>query len=118
VGVQVNRTVVFAYVASSGFTFLGALMLMAQIGLGDPSQGVSYTLTSITAVVLGGTSLLGGRGTFVGTLLGALLLIQVLNSTVFLGLDQMWQYILQGLLILVAAILYATARVRRSAKRS
>jgi ribose transport system ATP-binding protein len=114
VGVNINRTVVLGYVATSVLTFGGAIMLMAQLGIGDPSQGVTYTLSSITAVVLGGTSLLGGRGTFVGTILGALLLVQVLNATVFLGLDQMWQYILQGTLILAAAILYSLARSRRA----
>ena len=63
--------------------------------------------------MLGGTSLLGGRGTFVGTLLGSMLLVQVLNATVFLRLDQMWQYVLQGVLILAAAIVYALARSQR-----
>jgi ribose transport system ATP-binding protein len=116
VGVKINRTILGAYVTSGLFTFLGAIILMAQLGIGDASQGVGYTLTSITAVVLGGTSLLGGRGTFVGTLFGAILLVQVMNSTVFLGLDQMWQYIFQGLLILVAAITYSVARNRRSAR--
>ncbi len=116
VGVNINRTVILAYVTTSVFTFLGSIMLMAQLGIGDPSQGIGYTLTGITAVVLGGTSLLGGRGTFIGTLLGAILLVQVLNSTVFLGLDQQWQYILQGVLILAAAILYAVARTRRTAR--
>jgi ribose transport system ATP-binding protein len=118
VGVEINRTVVLGYVATSALTFLGAIMLMTQIGIGDPAQGVSYTLSSITAVVLGGTSLLGGRGTFVGTLLGSMLLIQVLNATVFLRLDQMWQYILQGVLILAAAILYAIARSQRRRRRA
>ncbi|MGZ8804077.1 MAG: ATP-binding cassette domain-containing protein [Microbacterium sp.] len=113
VGVEVNRTIVLAYVATSALTFLGAIMLMTQIGIGDPAQGVAYTLSSITAVVLGGTSLLGGRGTFVGTLLGSMLLVQVLNATVFLRLDQMWQYILQGALILAAAIVYAIVRSKR-----
>ena len=69
---------------------------MAQIGIGDPSQGANFTLTSITAVVLGGTSLLGGRGTFIGTLLGAGLIIQVLNATSFLGLDQWCHLLLPG----------------------
>lgn len=113
VGVEINPTIVFAYVATSVLTFLGAIMLMTQIGVGDPAQGVAYTLSSITAVVLGGTSLLGGRGTFVGTLFGSMLLVQVLNATVFLRLDQMWQYVLQGVLILAAAILYAVARSKR-----
>lgn len=118
VGVKVNRTVVLGYLATSMFTAIGALMVMAQIGVGDPLQGVSYTLTSITAVVLGGTSLLGGRGTFVGSLLGSILLIQVLNATTFLGLSQMWQYIFQGLLILAAAVLFSLTRSRRRRQQS
>jgi ribose transport system ATP-binding protein len=85
---------------------------MAQIGVGDPQQGVNYTLSSITAVVLGGTSLRGGRGTFVGTVLGALLLTEVLDAVSFLGLSQTYQYVFQGALILTAALIYATARGR------
>jgi ribose transport system ATP-binding protein len=111
-GVRVDRTHVLAYVAAGLLTFLGALLLMAQIGVGDPNQGVGYTLSSITAVVLGGASLLGGRGSFVGTLLGAALIQQVLNATTFLGLNQSWQYFFQGFLILVAASLYTQARGR------
>ena len=113
-GINVNRTVILAYVATALFTAIGAIMLMAQIGVGDPAQGVGYTLTSITAVVLGGTSLLGGRGTFIGTLLGSILLVQVLNATSFLGLSQMWQYLFQGILILVAAIVYSVVRSRKN----
>ena len=92
-------------------------MLLAQLGVGDPAQGMGYTLTSITAVVLGGTSLLGGRGTFIGTLMGAGLIVQVLNATVFLSLDQTWQYIFQGLLIVVAAIIYSQVRRSGSSRR-
>jgi ribose transport system ATP-binding protein len=111
-GLKVDRIHVLAYVACGVLTFLGALLLMAQIGVGDPTQGVSYTLSSITAVVLGGASLLGGRGSFIGTLLGAALIQQVLNATTFLDLSQTWQYFFQGFLILVAASLYTQARKR------
>jgi ribose transport system ATP-binding protein len=116
IGINVNRTVILAYVASSFFAFAGAIYLLAQLGVGDPAQGVSYTLASITAVVLGGTSLLGGRGSFIGTVLGAVLLIQVMNAIVFLGLTQMWTYVFQGLLILVAAVVYSVARNRQKQK--
>lgn len=109
-GVPTTRTIVVGYVIVSLFTFLGALVLLAQLGIGDPSQGVGYTLTSITAVVLGGTSLLGGRGTFIGTLLGAGLIVQLLNATTFLGLSQTWQYLFQGGLIVVAALVYSQVR--------
>lgn len=114
VGVPVTRTIVLAYVAASLFTFLGALVLLAQLGIGDPAQGVGYTLSSITAVVLGGTSLAGGRGTFIGTLLGAGLMVQALNATTFLGLTQTWQYIFQGGLIVVGAVLYSQIRGARA----
>jgi ribose transport system ATP-binding protein len=116
VGVPVNRTALLGYLGASVLTLLGAVVLLAQLGVGDPGQGTGYTLTSITAVVLGGTSLLGGRGTFIGTLMGAGLSVQVLNATVFLNLDQKWQYIFQGLLIVAAAIIYS--QVRRGATRS
>ena len=116
VGVPVNRTALLGYLGASLLTLLGAVVLLAQLGVGDPGQGTGYTLTSITAVVLGGTSLLGGRGTFIGTLMGAGLSVQVLNATVFLNLDQKWQYIFQGLLIVAAAIIYS--QVRRGATRS
>ena len=107
-GVRIDRTFVGAYIATSLFTALGAVMLMAQIGVGDPSQGASYTLSSITAVVLGGTSLRGGRGTFIGTVVGAILLTEVLNAISFLGLSQTYQYVFQGALVLVAALIYST----------
>ncbi|MFM6980195.1 MAG: ATP-binding cassette domain-containing protein [Micrococcales bacterium] len=114
VGVNINRSIMGAYVIGSMFVFLGSIMLAVQLGIGDASQGVTYTLTGITAVVLGGTSLLGGRGTYIGTLMGSILLIQVLNATVFLDLDQKWQYWLQAILILAAAIVYSLARARKT----
>ena len=114
VGVQTTRTIIGAYVIASLFVFLGATLLMVQLGIGDASQGVTYTLSGITAVVLGGTSLMGGRGTYVGTLMGAVLLIQVLNATVFLDLDQTWQYLLQAALILLAAVIYSLARGQKT----
>jgi ribose transport system ATP-binding protein len=112
IGVRVDRTFVAGYIASSLLTAFGAVMLFAQIGVGDPRQGANYTLSSITAVVLGGTSLRGGRGTFIGTVLGTLLLTEVLNAATFLGLSETYQYVFQGVLILVAALIYSTVRGR------
>jgi ribose transport system ATP-binding protein len=112
IGVRINRTFVSGYIISSLLTAMGAIMLMTQIGVGDPRQGINYTLSSITAVVLGGTSLRGGRGTFIGTLLGALLLTEVLNAVAFLGFTQTYQYVFQGALIVVSALIYSTVRRR------
>ncbi len=115
IGVRIDRTFVVGYIISSLLTACGAIMLMIQIGVGDPRQGINYTLSSITAVVLGGTSLRGGRGTFIGTILGAVLLTEVLNAVSFLGFTQTYQYIFQGALIVAAALIYSTVRKRASA---
>lgn len=112
IGIPIDRVFLAGYLGSALFTALGAIMLMAQIGVGDPQQGVNYTLSSITAVVLGGTSLKGGRGTFIGSVMGAILLMEVLNAVSFLGLSQTWQYVFQGALILTAAVVYSTLRTR------
>jgi ribose transport system ATP-binding protein len=115
VGVRIDRTFIAAYITSSLLTACGAIMLMAQIGVGDPRQGANYTLSSITAAVLGGTSLRGGRGTFIGAVLGALLLTEVLNAVAFLGLSETYQYVFQGTLILLAALIYSTVQKRQGA---
>jgi ribose transport system ATP-binding protein len=115
IGVRIDRTFVAGYIICSLLTALGAIMLMTQIGVGDPRQGINYTLSSITAVVLGGTSLRGGRGTFIGTVLGAVLLTEVLNAVTFLGLTQTYQFVFQGALIVAAALIYSAARKRAGA---
>ena len=94
-------------------------MLMAQVGIGDASAGETYTLASITAVVLGGASIFGGRGSFIGVLFGAALIQVIINATTFLELSQAWQYWLLGGLTLLAAGFYSKARsagARRSAR--
>ena len=115
VGVWVDGTFLAGYISCSLLTAIGAVMLMSQIGVGDPRQGINYTLSSITAVVLGGTSLRGGRGTFVGTVLGAVLLTEVLNAVAFLGFTETYQYVFQGALIVIAALIYSTVRQRAGA---
>ncbi len=111
-GVRPAVTVIGAYVASSLFACVGGILLMAQVGVGDPTQGVNYTLASVTAVVLGGTSIFGGRGSFIGVLFGAILVQQLLNVTTFLQLSQAWQYWFQGLLVMLAVGIYTQARAR------
>ena len=115
VGVRITPTVLGGYVITSLFVFLGSVMLLAQLGIGDPAQGEGYTISSIAAVVLGGTSLLGGRGSFIGTLFGAGLMIQVLNGAALLGLTQTWELLFQGLLIVAAAVVYSQIRRREVA---
>jgi ribose transport system ATP-binding protein len=111
-GARVNGTVVVAHVLCSLLAVPAGIMLASVVGVGQASLGADYTLTSITAVVLGGASIFGGRGSFVGALLGALLIQEIVTATTFLGLAQAWQEWLPGLLILLGAGLYSRVRTR------
>jgi ribose transport system ATP-binding protein len=113
-GARVTLTHFSAFVLCSLFAAAGGIMLASQVGVGDPRVGVNYTLTSITAVVLGGASIFGGRGSFVGALLGAVLIQEIITSTTFLQIGIAWQYYLPGLLILLGAGVYSRARRMRT----
>jgi ribose transport system permease protein/ribose transport system ATP-binding protein len=109
-GAQVNRSCIMAYVLCSLFAALGGILLSAQIGVGDPTVGQNYTLQSISAVVLGGASIFGGRGSFLGALAGVVLVQEITATTGFLGLGTAWQYWLPGILILAATAMYSRTR--------
>ena len=83
---------------------------MAQAGTGNASIGDSYTLASIGAAVLGGASIFGGRGSFIGAALGAVLVIQINTVVQFLGLPLYWQQWLLGGLTIAAAAFYSKSR--------
>jgi ribose transport system ATP-binding protein len=114
VGVPVDVTIVLAHVTCAVLAALGGVVLTSLIGVGQAGIGSQYTLTSIAAVVLGGASIFGGRGSFVGALLGALLLQTIVSATSFLNLEQAWQQWLPGLLVLGGAAVFSGARRRAS----
>ncbi|ANB72990.1 ABC transporter [Paraburkholderia phytofirmans OLGA172] len=115
-GVRPHRTLLAAYVGCSLLAGVAAVPMMAQVGSGDPSSGINYTLASIAAVAIGGASLFGGRGSFVGSLLGALLIVQVNVVTSFLDIGDSWQSYLLGGMILASVALYSKSREMAVAK--
>jgi ribose transport system ATP-binding protein len=105
-GVRVGFLFVRAFFITSFAAAIGAFFLAAQVGIGDPRIGSSYTLTSIAAAVLGGASLFGGRGSFVGAVVGALFLNVIINVLPFLGWSASYGRIMVGTLTLVALAFY------------
>jgi ribose transport system ATP-binding protein len=103
VGVRPTAVHLIAYLIVGAVTGVAGLVLAAQIGVGDAGAGTEFTLSSIAAVVIGGTSLAGGRGSAFGVFLGATLLIQIQNVSAFLQLSPAWQYWLLGILTLGSA---------------
>ena len=104
-GIDTRRTVLAVYSLAGFICALGAWVLIGRIGAISPTSGGSTNLDSITATVIGGTSLFGGRGSIVGTLVGALIVGVFRNGLALAGLDALWQEFAVGLLIIVAVAL-------------
>jgi ribose transport system ATP-binding protein len=109
-GVTPFRMRLIAYVGCSLLTGLAGVVMIGQVGVGDPQAGVDYTLTSIASAVIGGAALFGGRGSFVGALFGAIFIIQVNQVTAFVRLDPAWSSYLLGAMILGSVTLYSISR--------
>jgi ribose/xylose/arabinose/galactoside ABC-type transport system permease subunit len=105
-GARVGFIFVRALLLSALTGAIASLFLAAQVQVGDPNVGFEFTLTSIAAAVIGGASLMGGRGSFIGAVLGALFLTELVNIVPFLGLDSSWSQMLVGALTLLAFIAY------------
>lgn len=107
IGVRVAGANLIAYVACSVAAMIAGLLFLPISGSGNASVGTIYTLSSIAAVVLGGASIFGGRGSFVGAMLGAALVFQINLVVPFLGLTSYWQLFLLGALTLIATAAYS-----------
>jgi ribose transport system ATP-binding protein len=114
-GIKAPRVQLISYVVTSFLVMPTAVILMSQIGIGDGRPGLSFTLTSVTVVVLAGASIFGGRGSFIGVIAAAVLVAQILGVPTFLGLSGAWGYWLPGIITVGAAVLYAQLRrIRKS----
>jgi ribose transport system permease protein len=101
-GINVNRIKIWVYALGGGLAAVAGLIITARLDAADPKAGAGYELDSIAAVVIGGTSLSGGRGSILGTVLGCLI-IGVLNNGLFLlDVSPFWQQVVKGFVILAA----------------
>ncbi|MDP9843019.1 ATP-binding cassette domain-containing protein [Streptosporangium lutulentum] len=116
-GVPTGRTRLLAYVIAGVLAACAGIAFYSQTGVGDASIGQSLTLTSVTAVVLGGASIFGGTGSALATLATALFLQTITSSLSFLSVSVAWQYWIQGILVIGAAVvpLVRTGDSRRKA---
>jgi fructose transport system permease protein len=84
------------------FYGIASLLSVARTGVGDPNAGQTENLDAITAVVLGGTSLFGGRGVILGSLIGAVVVGVLRNGLTLLGVDSVYQVLVTGILVILA----------------
>jgi erythritol transport system permease protein len=101
-GIHVARVKTFTYVASALCAALVGLIIASQLEAAHPATGESFELNAIAAVVLGGTSLMGGRGSITGSLLGACVIGVLSDGLVMLGVSEFWQMVIKGTVIILA----------------
>jgi fructose transport system permease protein len=114
-GIKTRRVLLSVYVVA-GLTYgIAAMLLVARTELGDPNAGqTTENLDAITAVVLGGTSLFGGRGTVIGTLIGAIVVGVFRNGLTLIGVEVVWQYFVTGILVILAVSVDQLTHRRRA----
>jgi fructose transport system permease protein len=112
-GIRSSRVLIGVYTAAAISYGVAGLLLVARTGVGDPQAGQTGNLDSITAVVLGGTSLLGGRGQIMGTLVGALIVGVFRNGLQLMGVASNYQTLITGVLVILAvSVDYLSHRAR------
>ncbi len=101
-GIATNRVLLGVYTLAGLFYGLAAMLSVARLGVGDPAAGQTENLDSITAVVIGGTSLFGGRGLILGTLIGVLIVGIFRNGLTLMGVPSVYQILVTGILVILA----------------
>ena len=104
-GIPVTKIKKWVYVLAGMLAAIGGVLVTARLDSAQPNAGISYELDAIAAVVIGGTSLSGGRGSIIGTVVGAMIIGVLNNGLVLLDVSPFWQQVVKGLVILIAVII-------------
>ena len=102
VGIPTERVLLGVYVLAGVFYGIASLLAVSRTGVGDPNAGQTENLDAITAVVLGGTSLFGGRGMILGSLVGAIVVGVLRNGLTLMGVSSVYQVLITGILVIIA----------------
>ncbi|WP_413991699.1 ABC transporter permease [Labrys okinawensis] len=111
-GVPVERTKIASYMISGALAAVAGLILVGRLGAADPTLGNLWELDAIAAAAIGGASLMGGKGSVVGTLLGAIILGSLRNGLTLMNVQAFYQLLATGLIILVAMLIDRATRGR------
>lgn len=104
-GIKVNRTLINVYSISGLLAGISGVVMAGRLFSGQPMVGIAFELDAIAAVVLGGTSFVGGRGRIQGTIIGVLIVAVLTNGMTLLNVDYYWQQVVKGIVIVIAVLL-------------
>jgi ribose transport system permease protein len=104
-GIRINRVKLIVYSIGAALAAVGGVIVTSRLDSAQPNAGISYELDAIAAVVIGGTSLNGGKGSVQGTVIGAVIIGVLNNGLVLLNVSPFWQQVVKGAVILLAVII-------------
>lgn len=111
-GIPVVKVKILVYVIMGVLTSIAGLIVTTRLGSGQPSAGLNFEMDCITAAVVGGTSMSGGRGKVMGTVVGVLLLTVLTNGMTLVGMNTYWQQVLKGVIIVVSVLAYTRGKAK------
>lgn len=103
-GIAVERVKIIVYIIMGVLTSISGMIITARLGSGQPSAGQNFEMDCITAAVVGGTSMSGGRGKILGTFVGVILLTVMTNGMTLVGINTYWQQVFKGVIIVVSVL--------------
>ncbi len=105
VGIKVENTIMIVYALSGTLSALAGLLLTSRMNAGQPTIGSSWVMPSVTAAIIGGTSLSGGEGTIIGTIIGAIFMGVLANGIVLLKISSYWERVIVGVVVILAIVI-------------
>lgn len=115
-GINVRKVKVIAHVYSSVAVAIAAIMYLSRLGAAQPTAGSGYELEAVCATVIGGSSIMGGEGSIVGSAIGAMVVMVLRNGMVLLGVSTYWQQLIIGT-VLVVAVIFDVMRKKAEARK-
>lgn len=115
-GIPVDKIIIITYTISGMLTGLAAVILSARMGSGQPTAGTGFEMSVIAAVIIGGVSLSGGRGSLGGAMIGVMTLYVLTNGMVLMDVSSFWQDIMRGALIILAVYVDEKRKLRTAKK--
>lgn len=112
-GIAVDKVKIIVFTVMGVLTAIAGLIITTRLGSGQPSAGTSFEMDCITAAVVGGTSMSGGKGNIAGTIIGVLLLTVLTNGMTLVGINTYWQQVFKGMIIVISVL--ADTRGKRAA---
>lgn len=111
-GINIKRVVLAIFILMGALSGVAGIILTSRLNAATVSSGEMYELDAIAACVIGGTSLMGGRGNIIGAIIGALIMASIDNGMSMMNIETFWQYIVKGLILIIAVWMDISSKSR------